>query len=94
MNDGADFFFRWFPPVVAILQLVLLPLLLIALYSVIDARVALHNANPYAHPALIDLKELEKKIEALASTIQNLQLAVERMTPRRRTDAASDGGAG
>jgi hypothetical protein len=79
-------FFRWFPIVVATLQLVVLPLLIIALYYVIDARIDRHNANLYAHPALNDLKKLERKIEELSLAVNNLQLAIERLTPRRSTD--------
>lgn len=84
--SGADSFLKWFPPVVAIIQLVLLPLLIIALYYVIDARISVHNANLYAHPALNDLKELEKKIAELSVAVEQLKISIERLTPRRHTD--------
>lgn len=81
-----DVFFRWFPMIVATTQLVLLPLLLIALNSQIDARITRHNDNLYAHPALSDLKKLDLRIEELARAVAGLQLSIERITPRRRDD--------
>lgn len=94
MSEAGSAFFRWFPIIVAVTQLVLLPLILIALDARIERGVDRHNANLYAHPALNDLKELEKKIEVLSVTIGKLELAIARMTPRRSTDHhhAGDGG--
>jgi hypothetical protein len=77
---NSDAFFRWFPPVVAILQLVVLPLLIIALYYVIDQRIAAHNNNLYAHPALNDLKKLEQEIKELSKAIARLELAFAKFT--------------
>lgn len=77
---------KWFPAVVAVLQIAVLPLLIIALDSKIDTRIDRHNANLYAHPALNDLQKLEAKIEQLSSAVAMLQLAIERITPRRKDD--------
>ncbi len=82
----ADLLLRWFPAAVAVLQVAILPLLIIALDSKIDTRIDRHNANLYAHPALNDLQKLEAKIEQLSAAVAGLQLAIERLTPRRRDD--------
>lgn len=82
----ADTLIKWFPAAVAVLQIAVLPLLIIALDSKIDTRIDKHNDNLYAHPSLNDLKKLEAKIEQLSAAVANLQLAIERLTPRRRDD--------
>ena len=76
----------------AVLQIAILPLLIIALDSKIDTRIDRHNANLYAHPALNDLQKLENKIEQLSAAVKGLELAIERITPRRREDFLSSQG--
>lgn len=101
-----DNFFRWTPIVVAAIQLLLLPIVIVVLKdqvekilvnsSVLDARIAIaitkHNDNIYSHPALADLKKLEDNIENLTSEVQSLGIKIERLTPRRRGDAPFVGG--
>lgn len=82
----AEFVVKWFPLIVSVLQLAFLPLVVIALNAQIDARIERHNDNLYAHPSLNDLQKLESKIEALAKAVSLLQLAIERLTPRRKDD--------
>lgn len=80
--------FKWFPMVVAAMQLVILPLLVVALNAQIDTRVDRHNMNLYAHPALADLKQLEMRIDNLSGALNKLELAIERMNTRRRASDA------
>lgn len=82
----SEILLRWFPAGVAALQIIILPLIIVALDSKIDTRIDRHNANLYAHPALNDLQKLESKIEQLSSAVASLQLAIERLTPRRHDD--------
>ena len=87
---SAESFLRWFPVAVTVLQLLILPLLVIALNSQIDRRIERHNDNLYAHPALKDLKELEGKIDKLGTAVAELRLAIERISPRRRAGDDND----
>jgi hypothetical protein len=96
-----DTFFKWAPIVVAAIQLLFLPIVIIVLKdqvekilvnsSVLDGRVAAaiarHNSDIYSHPALADLKKLEDNIEGLTVEVKDLGLKIERLTPRRRGDA-------
>ena len=75
-----DVWLKWVPLVVAVLQIVFLPLIMIALYSIIDSRIDRHNSDLYAHPALSDLKKLEEKIEGLASAVKGLEIAIAKWT--------------
>jgi hypothetical protein len=77
---------RWFPAAVALLQLIILPLLIIALNSQIDSRIRSHNLDLYAHPSLNDLKKLEEKIEDLSVAVKLLEVTIARLTPRRSHD--------
>ena len=86
LDINGDMLLRWTPLVIAALQLVLLPLIIIAINAQIDGRIEHHNDNLYAHPALNDLKKLEDKIEDLSKAVSHLQVAIERITPRRRED--------
>lgn len=85
MMNG-DSLFKWFPVIVAILQLIFLPLVLISLNAQIDGRIGRHNDNLYAHPSLSHLDKLEEKIEDLASAVNRLELRLAGLTPRRSTD--------
>lgn len=85
MMNG-DSIFRWFPVIVAVLQLVFLPLVLISLNAQIDNRIGRHNDNLYAHPSLNDLRKLEEKIEYLAEAVNRLELRIAGLVPRRSTD--------
>lgn len=98
---NADTFFKWTPIVVATIQLLFLPVVVVVLKdqvekvimtsAVFDERVsraiAKHNDNIYSHPALADLKKLEDNIEGLTSEVRDLGIKIERLTPRRRDDA-------
>jgi hypothetical protein len=68
--------------VFACIQMIFLPLFVLAFNAQIDARIDRHNGNLYAHPALNDIKMLESKIELLSATIGDLKIAIERITPR------------
>lgn len=97
-----DSFFKWAPVVVAAIQLLFLPIIVVLLRdqvekiiqnsSVFDARVTLaikkHNDDIYSHPALADLKKLEDNIADLTEEVKSLGLKIERLTPRRSTDFA------
>lgn len=95
-----DTFFKWTPIVVAAIQLLFLPIVVILLKdqiekvivssAVLDSRIRValneHNNDVYSHPALADLKKLEDNIEGLAGEVRDLGIKIERLTPRRHTD--------
>lgn len=95
-----DQFFRWTPIIVAAVQLLFLPIVVILLKdqiervmvssAVLDSRIRLalktHNDDIYSHPALADLKKLEDNITALTDEVKELGIKIERLTPRRRGD--------
>lgn len=97
----SDAFFRWTPLVVAAIQLLFLPVVVVLLKdqiekvmvssAVLDARIRIavkdHNDNIYSHPALADLKLLEENISVLTGEVRDLGIKIERLTPRRRGDA-------
>ena len=99
-----DSFFKWAPIVVAGIQLLFLPVVVVMLKdqiekvlmgpTVLDARlaaaIAKHNADIYSHPALADLKQLEDNISGLTSEVRDLGIKIERLTPRRRGDRPLD----
>jgi hypothetical protein len=101
MSDG---FFRWAPIIVAAVQLLFLPVVVVMLKDqiekvmmgskVLDSRIAFalkeHNDNIYSHPALADLKKLEDNIEGLTSEVRDLGIKIERLSPRRRGDRPLD----
>ena len=74
-----DALFRWFPVATAIIQIIFLPIIMVALNAQIDGRVQRHNDNLYAHPALNDLKQLESKIEMLSNNVLELKIAIARL---------------